>query len=42
MITLFKDHKNKSKFKTKANFVRRLGYIQYDAQKVLIYPENFI
>ena len=42
MITSFKDHKIKSKFQTKANFVRGLGYIQYDAQKVLIDPENFI
>ena len=34
MITLFKDHKNKSKFQTKANFVRGLGYIEYNVQKV--------
>ena len=45
MITLFKDHKIKSKFQTKANFVRGLGYIKYNAQnvqKVPIYPQNFI
>ena len=51
MITLFKDHKIKSKFQTKANFVRELGYIEYNVQKVQkvqnvqkipIYPQNFI
>ena len=42
MITLFKDHKIKSKFRTKATFVRGLGYIEYNVQKVPIYPQNFI
>ena len=42
MITLFRDHKIKSKFQTKVSFMRGLDYIEYDGQKVPIYPENFI
>ena len=42
MITVFKDHKIKAKFQTKANFVRGLDYIHFNTQKVLIYPEHFI
>ena len=42
MIPLFKDQKIQSKFKTKANFVRGLSYIEYNVQRVLIYPQNFI
>ena len=47
MITLFKDHKIKSKFQTKANFVKGLGYTEQNVQKVQnvqqvpIYPQNF-
>ena len=37
MITLFNSHKIKSKFQTKANFVRGLGYIEYNVQKVPIF-----
>ena len=47
MITLLKDHKIKSKFQTKANFVIGLGYTEYNVQKVQnlqqvpIYSQNF-
>ena len=47
MITLLKDHKIKSKFQTKANFVIGLGYTEYNVQKVRnvqqvpIYSQNF-
>ena len=42
MIPLFKDKKIQSKLQTKANFVRGLSYIEYNAQRVPIYPQNFI
>ena len=42
MITLFKDHKIQSKLWTKANFVRELGDIEYNVQRVPVYLQNFI